>query len=187
METRKHRAGCAVITVTEVLQLSGISDFSGIPEYMLNHARERGEVVHAACEALDRGQDVSGDCSKYLGYIAAYRQFKIDYNFSPTLIEYEIGESNWCGRCDRVGEIQGKEWVLDLKSSYEPSLSWRVQTAAYAIGLWGEKYRKARKKRAVVHLHKDASYDLLVYEDPIDTLLWKVALDFSCFKKGTVQ
>jgi hypothetical protein len=176
-----------MITVSEVLQLSGISDFSGIPEYMLSRARERGEIVHNACEALDKGQEVSSDCSKYFGYVAAYRQFKLDYDFSPTLVEYEIRGENWCGRCDRVGDIEGKEWVLDLKASYEPSLSWRVQTAAYAIGLWGEKYRKSKNKRAVVHLHEDASYDLLIYEDPIDELLWKVALDLACIVKAQKQ
>jgi len=101
------------------------------------------------------------------------------------LIEHEIrGEHagmRYVGMCDRTGVIEGKEFVLDIKTSYAPEKSWPIQLAAYARGMWGANYSRAYG-RAVLHLKKTGKYRLLIYSDYLDDAVWEAALTMAHWK-----
>jgi hypothetical protein len=61
----------------------------------------------------------------------------------PTLIESEIHlfseKYNYAGTCDLVVEMDGKRWLLDIKTSNSLHTSYDLQLAAYAQA-WNELY-----------------------------------------------
>jgi hypothetical protein len=63
----------------------------------------------------------------------------------PTLIESEIhlfsDIYNYAGTCDLIVEIDGKRWLLDIKTSNSLHTSYDLQLAAYAQA-WNELYEE---------------------------------------------
>jgi hypothetical protein len=55
-ETHSYFLGkTRLIGVSEAIQSAGLKDFSRIAPDVLEHARQRGTAVHAACHFLDEG------------------------------------------------------------------------------------------------------------------------------------
>jgi hypothetical protein len=81
--------------------------------------RERGTKVHELCAdydftgALPTGTGVDG-------YLKAYADFKRDYRVNDWLfVEYQLGDAQigFAGTLDRVGYIEGRLSILDLKTA----------------------------------------------------------------------
>ena len=64
-------------SVTEVLEIAGLSDIEGlraaVGDEVIDRAAERGKAVHYACELIDRGQEIAVSDS-ILGYVRAYER-----------------------------------------------------------------------------------------------------------------
>lgn len=173
--------GVTIPSVTQVLALSGIADVSGIPLYRLERAAAVGTAVHAACHFLDEDDlDLESVHPEIVGYVLAYQLFKTDTGFLPRSIEQRgVAEAGGLrfGYCvDRLGGLDGREALLDLKTGSKQQPSWAVQTAGYADALSHE------GPRIAVHLAKDGSYKLVHHEDESDFTTWRAALQVAHWK-----
>jgi len=168
--------GAVVPSVSQCMELSGISDVSGIPAHILERASAIGTAVHQACEFLDQ-DDLELDSldPSIVGYVVGYQKFREEHEFIPELVEHrivaELGGMRY-GMCvDRVGrfKVSKNTILLDIKTSSKPQPSWGIQTAAYAAGLGLDCERK------VVHVAKDGTYRLIHHRED-DLTTWAAAL-----------
>ena len=108
---------------------------------MLENKRQIGTEVHERTQLIDMGCEVEGD-----GYSQAYIKFKTEMNFIPLEIELPVySKSGYAGTIDRVGTINNKLSIVDLKTTQMIDLPYMgPQTAAYenAYKEWSE-YKKA--------------------------------------------
>lgn len=179
--------GVVVPSVTGILKASGLIDFSGIPESILEAARIRGTVVHQAVhyvnEAdLDQAQFVS-DYPELVGYLEAWITFRRQRQFTPILNECRIASRRHqvAGTLDTLGELDGVAVLLDYATGNPADVSKDYQTAAY-LGLaleWADELdgdprltdfflRHDLVRRYAVALKKDGTFSLHLYSDPAD-------------------
>ena len=80
-----------VPSVTKILQIVGISDFSKVPADILERARLFGTAVHKACELFDKGTlDERTLDTNLWPYLDAWFAFKKDYQLEFIEIEKPI-------------------------------------------------------------------------------------------------
>jgi hypothetical protein len=85
--------------------------------------RERGTAVHLACQLLDEDDlDFDSVAEEISGYLKAYQAFKKDSGFKPLKIEEGVYNRvyQYAGRYDRLGEIDGKIVLMDIKTGAIP-------------------------------------------------------------------
>ena len=156
--------GKRVPGVTTILQ--ALHNFDGVPAGLLAIAQERGTAVHLACEYLDQGMlDEDSIDPAIAGYVNAWRLFTAELTPIWSHIEARCFHKvmRYAGTVDRVGIINGKEYVLDIKTSIASHAVWGLQTAAYAHAL-----EKERAFRATVQLRIDGTYRLIEWDDKSD-------------------
>jgi hypothetical protein len=121
--------GRVVPSVTTVIQSVLPGRWMVDPYYL-----DRGRIIHLACQYEDQGgvEEDSID-AVVVPYYQAYRKFKADTGFSPEIIEgrYYHKTYQYAGTLDRVGILNGKTVLIDLKSGC-PYCTDQIQLAAYA-------------------------------------------------------
>jgi hypothetical protein len=167
--------GVVIPSVTQCMQLAGLSDVSHIPYHVLETARARGEAVHQATELLDKDDlDLDSLDSQMVGYVLAYQKAKQEMGFTVRGIEqrglgeYEDLRFGYC--IDRVVELGDQLAILDLKTASRKQYEWDIQLAAYADG------SRIDAVRIVLHLAKDGSYKAIPCNDINDFKVWRSAL-----------
>lgn len=127
--------GVAVPSVTQICSILTAGKYSG-GRGVIDAARARGTAVHELCEAYDYGtlEEVPTELA---GYVKAYSDFCRDYRPEWLYIEHQMysRQLKYAGTCDRVGMIDGKWTVVDLKTTANmdraSKLSLLAQLAAY--------------------------------------------------------
>jgi hypothetical protein len=110
-------------------------------DYIVKKAAEEGTQVHELCEAYLNGEELKFLDDKgrpqynpdvwqmFLRFVEFWELIK------PTLIETEVHLFSdilkVAGTCDLIVEINGKLWLLDLKTSNQLQLTYELQTAVY--------------------------------------------------------
>jgi hypothetical protein len=110
-------------------------------DYIVKKAAEEGTQVHELCEAYlngeelrflddkDRPQHNPDVWQMFLRFVEFWETIK------PTLIETEVhifsDVLKVAGTCDLIVEIDGKLWLLDLKTSNQLQTTYELQTAVY--------------------------------------------------------
>jgi len=110
-------------------------------DYIVKKAAEEGTQVHELCEAYLNGEELRflDDRGRpqynpdvwqmFLRFVEFWETIK------PTLIETEVhlfsDELKVAGTCDLIVEINGKLWLLDLKTSNQLQTTYELQTAVY--------------------------------------------------------
>lgn len=189
--------GEQIPSVTQILRESGLVDYSGIPEATLHYAAERSVAAHLACHYYDQN-DLDPDSLDpvILPYVAAWRQFRED---CP--LEILASEQSYLGNLDglqfgmtldRLVQFKyhpSTETILDIKCTAAIHRWNAVQLAGYAIGLASGKPAKrlARYARLIIHLRKDASYDLHPCEDSNDGEVFAAALRIAHWKMANTR
>lgn len=182
-DTSKYRVnGVRVPSVTEVLDIAGLSDLSMVPEHHLEYARLRGSAVHEWLEGVDRG-DLDGiePDPTIAPYVAAYHQFKTDTGFESELIEEVVVDTAYCfaGTVDRTGTIpklHDDPIVLDFKARAAMTPEIGPQLAGYGLAL------DKPRRRYGLQLRPDGLYRLHEYKDRTDTHDFLAALRVTHFK-----
>jgi hypothetical protein len=150
--------GTVIHSVTQILQATGVVDYSYMPASVREAALIRGRKVHAATHFDDEGDlDESSISDELLGYVAAWRQYRAFSGFTPELIEHRgfNAEYRYAGTLDRLGTIGGKRTLVDIKTNTaEPWVA--CQLAAYA-GFFKD---PRTYHRVCVELHRDGTYSL---------------------------
>lgn len=159
METTIQRLDAAVIAtfprVTWILEATGISDFSKIPNG--DFYKQRGTDVHMATVDVDTAIPDYWTGTDLEGYVNAWKAFKEDTQFHPLLIESQVHheQRQYRGTLDRVGTFGDSidRVLLDIKAGIVAD--WvPLQTAAYAACL----PEPQKIKRCGVQLKKDGRY-----------------------------
>jgi len=188
--THTYREGDRVIpSVTQILEGNGLIDLDGIPGSTLEAKRELGQSVHAACHYLDENDfDYSTMRPEWAPYLDGYLKFSEEVGFTPDpeWIEksgvHAFNGMKFGFTVDRVGRISTikQRCVLDLKTAYSPSPSWKLQLAAYAMVVPVKPGEVL--SRVAVQLKPDGSYKAHIYEDPRDKDAWLWALALTTWR-----
>ena len=122
---KRETAACAVrnLDVLERMVRSGgpqaaVDWLKRIPDYARDASADLGSAVHAAAEAIARGQ--SGPVAEDVApFVAAYRRDFLDV-FHPRFIAVEAmvcsERYEYGGTADAFAEIDGETWLLDYKT-----------------------------------------------------------------------
>ena len=184
-ETHVYTLGERVLpAVTDILVGAGIVDTRWFTEL----GRWRGSAVHMACWYDDEGDlDESLLDPQLQPYLAAYRKFKAETGFTSTAIETSVYSDllGYAGTPDRIGTVNGKPCLPDLKSGAS-SKATRYQTVAYAACLPSPR----KYTRMEVRLQPNGKFSLQVYEPKDydrDFQKWNSIVDVYNLKKEMGQ
>lgn len=178
--------GVKMAGVSSILKRAGLIDLSGIPEEVLNRARDFGIATHAVCELHDKGTlDVRSISEPIIPYYQAYNAFLNDYKPEEMEIEQAIFSKTWwyAGRPDRFARIQGFKTCYDIKSTASMAPTTRLQMGGYVIGYQEMYPGKEKIKRMGLLLKKDGTYQVYPYDDDADIQVFKAALTVSKWKR----
>ena len=181
--------GRPVPSVTQVLHAAGLgADYSMVPPGVLERKRVIGEYVHRATQYLDEGcLDLETVDPEVHPYLSAYERFLAESGFRPQLIEHRLVSrvaGILCGgTVDRVGLMNGKPWLIDLKCVDRLYPGFALQTAGYELLLPKPVVPPFRYTRAVLQLRRNGSPRLSSpYDDPSDLDVFRAALITTVWK-----
>lgn len=107
-------------SVSELCRFLTREIYGTIPQYTLDNAADRGHRVHKLTEAIDvyGKADVPDDL---LPYLQAYVKFRQEHQVQWTHIEKPLAhqEKRYAGTLDRIGTVDGKNAIVDLKTTYQ--------------------------------------------------------------------
>jgi hypothetical protein len=185
--------GQKIPSVTGILKASGLIDFSAIPPFILEKARNRGSIVHAAIHAaLDRDLDRASfdrDFPEYVPYLDAWSSFCEQRRFVPVLTEHRLASRRLrvAGTLDSLGLLDGSAVLVDWKSGLLENCCPALQTAAYhGLALeWASEDAALAAflrdhpvvKRYAVQLRKDATFRVEAYTDVADFRKFKILVE----------
>ena len=153
-------------SVSELTRFISREIYGDVGQFNLDRAADRGTAVHKATELLDKygTVEIDEDISPYLkAYIAFRKEHKCEWQ----KIEYATHhpENLYAGTLDRVGTVDGKLVVLDIKTSST------IQKPLYTAQL--NLYRKTLsdpiEQLVILRLKNDGTYKLI--DIPIDDTL----------------
>jgi len=181
-------AKCAVRNLSLISDLilaggpqSAVDWLKRIPDYQRDKAADLGTRIHALAEAVGRGDTVEISDVE-LPYIAAFRRFLEESGFAIELSEFMVCNLalGYAGTGDLIGKLDGKRWLLDIKTSQEgkgPYPETGLQLAGYVkaefVGRPGDptKHRLPPCTRfGVLHL-SPSGYRLVPYA--VDGETWR--------------
>ena len=137
-------------------------------------AGARGTIAHAACHLSDAGDwNPDGMDVEWLGYVEGWQRFLRESGYiviDSECVAYSE-QLQFAGRADRVGDLNTKPTLVDIKSGGARACH-KLQTAAYQAAF------RTRKplQRACVYLRADGSYSLVMHKDPNDIYDFLAAL-----------
>lgn len=173
-----------LIGVSDAIQAAGLKDFSRIAPDVLEHARQRGTAVHAACHYLDDG-DLNWETvsSEIEPYVRAWDRFKTDTALKINEIERPRYHATYgfAGTPDRIVKIGEHAGTLDIKT-YCPDAVTGVQLAAYSYLAFGPQPSWDAPKRWGLWLKDDGKYSLTEYTDRGDEAVFMSCLTICKFK-----
>ena len=153
-------------SVSELTRFISREVYGDIAQFRLDNAAERGTKVHKLTEALDKyGEaDVSEDV---LPYLQAYVKFRKEHDVAWEKIEYATHhpESLYAGTLDRLGTVDGKRCIVDIKTS--STLKKPLYTAQ--LNLYRMMLTSPVDALYILHLKPNGTYKLV--ELPIDDTL----------------
>jgi hypothetical protein len=179
-------------SVTGVLQHAGAIDFSGIPTFVLDRARERGSTVHQAIHYLNEGDlnvlEFRSDFPDYTGYLDAWISFRHQRRFVPVLNEHRIysRRHDVAGTIDCLGWIDGHQAaLLDFATGRPEDVAKHWQTAGYLsiamewapddpdIAAFLASAKACGVKRFAVALRRDGTFQIEPYAAPRELREWE--------------
>lgn len=153
-------------SVSEISRFASREIYGEVNQYILDNAAERGTKIHKQCELLDKYHECEAD-EITIPYIRGYVDFIKQHNPEWVAIEKAIASRKmmFAGTLDRVGNIDGKRAIVDLKSSSKvQKVLAIIQLNAYKI-LWEENYPEQPVEALyILQLTKNGTYKLLPFD-----------------------
>jgi hypothetical protein len=181
--------GVRVTSVTQILESSGLVDYSHVPDGVLEHKAEIGTAAHAATHYFDEGRlNWSTVDDEVYGYVKAWEKFKneTDVEILADGIERRgiatMDGMEYAFTFDRDVMLNEKPSLLEIKCTAGIEISWGPQTAAYEHAL-RQQDGKARR-RIAVHLKPTGLYSLIPLNDVKDYHIFRAALLLESWKKS---
>lgn len=180
-----HIEGERVPSVTTVIRM--ISGYGRMSETMLKPYADRGTAVHTLTELWDSTTPAKFDTEAVdpaiAGYLLAWQNFRLDFDFTPTHIEHRVFHPRlwYAGTIDRVGYVRGQLSILDIKTSAKLGPAVGVQLAAYQHALESEEEVTGRY---AVQLADDGTYRVVEYVNPLDWDCFRGCLALHTWQEG---
>lgn len=178
-----HVKGQRVPSVTEILALAGLVDFTSVPVEVLQAAADRGRLAHAHTARLDAAPEGVSLVESLLsvpdeiqGYAKAWLRFRDDTGFSPLLIEQPVVSCayGYAGTLDRFGVVPDATiYLIDLKTGSSLPTWVGLQLAGYEQALRESSPLMAkgdRVQRLAVRLRADGEYSVKLFSNPGDRM-----------------
>lgn len=173
-------SGQWVPSTTQVLQLAGYTNFDGIPNHVLQNAADRGTLLHWLTQVYDEdGGCLSGLPADVMARFEGYKRWREKENFVPTSVEFPLIFSVYGmgagSTIDRLGTMNGRPALVELKFTAAPSKVWGVQLAAQEMAISGIP-TLGRYLRVACHVDKHGVAKTITYRDPMDAQRFIFAL-----------
>lgn len=157
--------GKFVPSVTQIIGLVGLSDYSMVPRETLEAKRRIGSEVHELCATIDKygAVDPSWVPDECRCYLDAYQLYRYEHHFEPeaALVEKPIIASVhgmlFGVTPDAPGKLNGIDAILERKCVEAPQASWAVQTAFQEFARY-KSSRCGRSQRFALQLKKNGKY-----------------------------
>ena len=159
--TYRDLSGRYIPSLTQVLKLQGLSDYSAVDPAVLENAARRGTEVHQLAAAYNKFGDVdpSWVTEETKPYFESYLEFLADTGFKPdpkwtespmiaTVCGFPLGITPDC-----FGKLGRNDAVLEFKAAAAEQPCWSIQTALQECGIYGSN-RCGRAKRYALMLQK---------------------------------
>lgn len=147
----------------------------------LEHARQLGTAVHAACHYHDEGRLRRDNLDEeVVPYLQAWMRFVLESDFDivgmETLVLHKT--MGYAGRYDRKGHRRGKPHrvLLDIKTGDPKAACADAQTAAYVEAELSQLGHYEPIERVSIQLHEDGTYTEHPHRDRKDFEFFKAAL-----------
>jgi hypothetical protein len=204
-----HVEGEYCLSTSDVIQLAGLSDYSGVPIETLEKARVRGTRLHQCIHYYEENDLDLEDIDEELSpFFQAYLEWKEESGFIPIppfekAIVYPHLDMHIGCHLDLRGYIPGRGlYVLDMKTSYPNSgaakkqthLRWRLQLESYKtategdLGFWESAFSEyepapdgAVIQKAVLHVHPKAK-DVFIEFPMDDSAAWDACVSLASIK-----
>ena len=180
-EKHEYRVdGVVIPSVTQIINSVAGERWDNIDSEALEYASQRGTAVHLITELHDLGTlDESSVDPTLRGYYNAYLAFLADVKPQWELVEQKAFSERprYAGTVDRVGIVNGKKAVLDIKTGVKSKYT-GLQLSAYAHMI-GEK----QARRYGLYLSEDGKYSLVPYTNQNDWNIFLSALNIHNFKQ----
>ena len=175
-------------SVSEIIRFISREVYGSVTQYTLDNACDRGKKVHKFCENLDKFGTV--DCDEDLAaYVEAYMNFLKDHTVEWSIIEQSMyhKEQLYAGTIDRVGKVDGKLSIVDIKTScviHKPLVT--AQINAYAE-MYEDNNADIIEQLIALQLKSDGTYK--IHEIEIDSTAFTACLTLHGVlkKKGKVK
>ena len=174
--------GMIVPSVTQIIKVSGLVDYSAVPPAVLEKARLRGKNVHLVTAERDRTGVTPWDWVEpgAEAQVEAYEMFlhdfrgRIKWKAIEAPVVTEISGMAIAGTPDRYCLIDNEPCVLDLKCSATFQQAWKIQLAMY------EAMMPVQCSRLALQLLPTGKYKLTECDDLSDS-----AAAFACLVIAT--
>lgn len=190
----RDELGLSYPGVTSILGLvpPWSTKFQKVNPETLEHKRQVGAAVHHGTALEDMGFEIENVDDEVAGYLAGWRDFCRQTQFTATWIEQVVWHQTvgYAGTLDRLGTVGTHRALIDIKTSSESEgLDAGPQTAAYlaaaqAMNLDGS---KAPIERFTVHLRADGQAAVVHHKYKRDLEVFRAALElynFNLQRKG---
>jgi len=122
--------------VTHIIQSVFPTDFSHVPDNVLQNAIDFGNAIHLMCALYLKGTlDEKTLDSQLLSYLTQFRKWIVDSHIEVLGHEKQLVSSkyNYRGTPDIWGKIKGRLCVVDIKSTSTISKTIGLQLSAYEL------------------------------------------------------
>lgn len=145
----------------------------------------KGEVIHQTC-ALWLENDLDEDTldESVKPYLGAFIFFLKTTRFKPASWEELVYNENlnYAGRYDIIGELNGKEVIIDIKTGHIPKTT-GLQLALYDMATRAHKTPITYRHRFALQLKEDQKFKLVEYQDINDYIVAESLVDVYHWKK----
>jgi hypothetical protein len=129
-------SGKVIPSVTQIIAPLYDNAFDFVKKETLERKRRLGQALHYAAELDDAGNLDEASLSEALRpYLAGWRKFKTEHRVTVVAAEQKLAAPQFwfAGTVDRVLEIDGQRWTIDLKTTVEIHRAVGVQLAGYSL------------------------------------------------------
>lgn len=177
-DERKHIYtvnGLFVPSVTTVMRPLSEDVYGSIDEEVLNRAAARGTAVHNAIENYIKF-DIRDIPEEHEGYFEAFLKWFEEHKVEPYGDEVRLYHKSlmYAGTADMFASVDGIDTLIDFKTSAAvQKMLCGVQLEAYDRAIQSHTGGKGFERKAIVHLKKDGSYQVIEYSSN-DMECWRV-------------
>lgn len=172
--------GAKVPGVTSILQ--PLVDFSRVPPDVLDAKRDLGQRVHEACQFFDEDDLDEGSIEADVApYLQAWVKFRAETGAKVLRCEARVFDPvmAFAGTLDRVLDVAGARYLVDLKTCIATPIAVGPQTAAYLRALGDNSVTH----RAALRLRPDGTYRFDPLEGADDWSVFLSCLTLYRFKE----